>query len=131
MKAPGATVAALTSQQTDLLAWVRSLGATRSQSRALRRGTRTALIGNEDDFWVYAYSTGIPSEVAMVVVNGGGNVTNRTINTSALRGLQVSAWRTAVGTATSRVPSNTRNVEVSINAGEAAILVPSAVADSQ
>jgi glycosidase len=121
MAKPGASPIALNPQQIDLRDWTRKLGAARSGSRALRRGDRITLLGNEADFWVYAYKASA-KEIAIIAVNRGGAVT-RTISGGAL-GLSssgITGWTSALGTGTA-TPSG-GDVALTLGAGEAAIFV--------
>ncbi len=117
----GMTPPALTAQQTDLREWVRKLGAARSASRAIRRGDRLTLVGNESDFWVYAYQGG-PQEVALVVVNRGGAV-NRTVAAGPLRLTGVTSLTSATGNGTATLTG--AGIQLALGAGEAAIFVGS------
>lgn len=110
----------LTQQQLDLRDWVRRLGAARSESIALRRGSRITLVGNDPDLWVYAYAAG-PARVAIVVVNRGGDV-SRVVNASALDLSGITGFRSATGTGTLAVAGNA--LQLTIGAGEAALFVP-------
>ncbi|MDB4935950.1 MAG: Periplasmic alpha-amylase [Labilithrix sp.] len=121
MAKPGSSPAALIPQQIELRDWARKLGATRSASRALRRGDRITLLGNEADLWVYAYKAGA-KEIAIVAINRGGAV-NRTIAGGAL-GLAssgITGWTSALGTG-SASPSG-GDIAITLGAGEAAIFV--------
>jgi glycosidase len=109
----------LTAQQSDLREWVRKLGATRTASRALRRGERLTLL-SEADLWVYAYQAG-PGEVAVVAVNRGGAV-NRTIPLGPLRTGSVTALVSATGNGTMNLSG--AGLELQLAGQEAAIFVP-------
>lgn len=91
---------------------------TRAASRALRRGNRFTLIGNEGDFWVYAYEAG-PKEIAIVVVNRGSAVA-REVPLALLELGGVSSWSSPLGTGTATMTAG-GNLQVSLGAGEAAI----------
>ncbi len=119
MAKPGSTPPSLTSQQVDLRDWVRTLGATRTESRALRRGDRLTLLGSEADLWVYAYQSG-PQEIAVVVINRGG-ATSRTIAAGSLDLTGVTSFRSPLGTGSAQ-PSGD-GIAISIGAGEAAIFL--------
>jgi hypothetical protein len=118
MARPGTQAPSLTAAQIDLREWVRKLGATRSASRALRRGDRTTLV-SEGDLWVYAYQTG-PKEIAVIAVNRGGAV-NRTIGAGALQLGSVGSFTSTLGTGTAT--KNGSDLTISLGAGEAAIFV--------
>ena len=123
MAPPGGTPAVLTQQQIDLRDWARSLGATRAASRALRRGTRTSLLGTDANLWIYAYTTGVAKEYAIVVINRGGDTT-RTVSASsiALGASGITAWTPSTGTGTA---TNTGDsLTITIAAGQAAIFLP-------
>jgi alpha-glucosidase len=120
MKKPGANVIALTNDQIALRDWVRKLGAARTASRAIRRGERKTLLGNEGDLWVYAYQTA-PKEVAIVAVNRGGAVSQRTIGAGALDLGAISSFASPLGTGS--LGKNGASVVLSLGAGEAAIFV--------
>jgi glycosidase len=117
MAKPGTSPAALTSQQIDLRDWVRKLGDTRAKSRALRRGTRTTLLGNDADFWVYAWQSG-PKEIAVIAVNRGG-AQGRSVGTGSLDLSGVTGWTSALGTGTITPGSGT--LQINLGDGEAAI----------
>lgn len=114
------TPPALTAAQTDLRSFTRTLGATRTSTRALRRGTRKTLLGDEADLWVYAYQSG-PKEVAVVAINRGAAVSGRSIAATGLDLGGVSSFTSALGTGSAQ--ANGGNVTISIGAGEAAIFV--------
>jgi glycosidase len=120
MTRPGTEVATLTAQQLDLRDWVRKLGQTRASSRALRRGQRTTLIGNDPDFLVYAWQSG-PGEIAIVALNRAGIDQNRAVPTAGLNLTGVTTWDAAVGTGTAA--GSGANVQVTLGAGQAAIFV--------
>ena len=117
MAKPGTQAPVLTAQQTELRAWVRKLGAARVGSKALRRGERKTLLGNEGDLWVYAWTAG-GKDVAVVAINRGGAVNGRVIGGGGLAG---PAWTSALGTGT--LASSGADLTLSIGAGEAAIFV--------
>ncbi len=119
MAKPGTQPPALTPAQLDLREWVRKLGAVRTASKALRRGERKTLLA-EADLWVYAYQTG-PKEIAVVVVNRGGDVVGRSIDASALSLGGVAGWSSPLGKGSATSAGST--LTVSIGAGEAAIFV--------
>ena len=119
MARPGATPPALTAAQLELREHVRALGKTRTESRALRRGSRRTVL-SDGDLWVYGYEAG-PNELALVVINRGGNVSARTIGASALPIAGVSSWTSTLGTGAAS--SQGTNVTISIGAGQAAIFV--------
>lgn len=110
---------ALSAAQVDLRDFARKLGDARKKSRALRRGDRVTLVGNEADFWVYAYQSG-PKEVAVVVVNRGGAV-SRTIGAGALQLGAVTGWDSALGTGSATAAAG--SLTITLGAGEAAIFV--------
>jgi uncharacterized protein YfaQ (DUF2300 family) len=123
MTAPGAAPASLADPQLDLREWVRKLAATRTASRALRRGDRRTLLGSDGDLWVYAYVTDA-NDVAIVVVNRGGDVAGRTVDASSL-GVDLGA----LGTFTSAMGPGELSVSgsalsVSIGAGQATVFLP-------
>ena len=120
MAKPGATPPALTAQQLALRDWVRKLGAARTASRAIRRGDRVTLLGNEADLWVYAYQTG-PKEIAVVALNRGGAVSGRSIGASALSLGGVSGWTAALGKGSLATAGG--DLTLSLGAGEAAIFL--------
>ena len=119
MAKPGSTPPALIAQQIELRDWARKLGAARSGSRALRRGDRITLLGNEADLWVYAYKAG-PKEIAIIAINRGGAVT-RTIGASALNlgASGITGWMSATGTGTAATSGS--DIALTLGAGEAAI----------
>ena len=121
MAKPGGSPAALIAQQVELRDWTRKLGEARKGSRALRRGDRITLVGNEGDFWVYAYKSG-PKEIAVIAVNRGGAV-NRTVSAGALgiSGSGITSWTSALGTGS--VQANGNDLTMTLGAGEAAIFV--------
>lgn len=120
MKKPGANVVALSGEQVALRDFVRKLGATRSASRALRRGTRKTLLGTDGDLWVYAYQTA-PNELAIVAVNRGGAVTSRAIGSNGLDLSAASSFASPLGNGT--LTKNGSDVVLTLGAGEAAIFV--------
>lgn len=109
----------LTDQQLDLRAWVRKLGATRTQARALRRGERKPLLA-EADLWVYAYQSG-PKEIAVVAIDRGAGVSARAIGAGQLDLTGVTGWSSALGTGTATSAGGT--ITISIGPGEAAIFL--------
>src|SRR5690606_9149569 len=115
----GATPPALTAQQIDLRDWARKLGQTRTASRALRRGARTTLVA-EPDLWVYAYEAG-PKEIAVVVVNRGGDVSGRFVSQGALSLGGVASWQAALGTGSAAKSDG--GLTISLAAGQAAIFL--------
>jgi neopullulanase len=119
MTRPGTEPKRLTDLQVDLRRWVRALGAVRAGSRAIRRGDRIPLLGNDGNLWVYAYQTG-PTEVAVVVVNRGGAV-SRMISARSLSLGGVSTFLSPLGTGALRVDGD--RLSLNIGAGEAAIFV--------
>jgi len=119
MTRPGTAPKRLTAPQADLRRWVRALGALRTGSRAIRRGDRTTLVGNEGDLWVYAYQTG-GMEIAVVAINRGGPV-SRTISAGSLDLGAVSAFASPLGTGALRRAGDALDLE--LGAGEAAIFV--------
>jgi len=121
MAKPGSTPVALNAQQVDLRDFARKLGAARSVSRALRRGDRYTLLGNEADLWVYAYKAG-PKEIAVVVVNRGGAVT-RTIAAGALSlgSSGITGWASAAGNGSATTSGS--DLAITLGAGEAAIFL--------
>lgn len=120
MAKPGAQVTPLIAQQIDLRNWTRKLGETRKASRALRRGDRITLVGNDGDFWAYAYKAG-PKEIAVVVVNRGGAV-NREVPLALLQLGGVNGWSSPLGTGTATMTAG-GNLQVSLGAGESAIFL--------
>ena len=118
MARPDTQAPTLTAAQVDLREWVRKLGATRTGSRALRRGDRTTLL-SEGDLLVYAYQTG-PKELAVIAINRGGAV-NRTIGAGALQLGSVGSFTSALGTGTATKSGS--DLTISLGAGEAAIFV--------
>ena len=121
MTKPGLALVPLIAQQIDLRDWARKLGATRAGSRALRRGDRVTLLGNDADFWVYAYKAAGAKEVAIVAINRGAAVSNRTVSGGSL-GLATSGiagWTSALGTGTA--VTNGSDLAITLDAGEAAI----------
>jgi neopullulanase len=120
MAKPSAQVTPLIAQQIDLRNWTRKLGETRNGSRALRRGDRITLVGNEGDFWSYAYKAG-PKEIAVVVINRGGAV-NREVPLALLQASGVTGWTSALGTGTATMTAG-GNLQVVLGAGEAAIFL--------
>lgn len=120
MAKPGAQPATLTQKQIDLRDWVRKLGAARATSKALRRGKRVTLLGNEADVWVYAYDAG-GKDVAIVALNRSGSTVNRTVALGALSSTGVTSWNAVLGTGSATTQGS--NVQIALNAGEAAILL--------
>jgi glycosidase len=120
MAKPGTQPPTLTDQQKDLREWVRKLGAARNASRAIRRGDRVTLLGTEGDLWVYAWSAGA-KEVAVVAINRGGAVTNRTIGANGLNLSGITGWTSALGTGV--LTSTGTDVTLSLGAGEAALFL--------
>ena len=119
MAKPSTTAAPLTAQQIALRDWVRKLGATRTASRALRRGDRLTLIGSDGDLWVYAYQSG-PKELAIVAVNRGAAV-SRTVPTAGLDVGSVSTFASPLGTGA--LAKSGGALTLTLGAGEAAIFV--------
>ena len=121
MAKPGTTPVALNGQQVDLRDFARKLGAARSTSRALRRGDRYTLLGNEADLWVYAYKAG-PKEIAIVAINRGGSVT-RTIAAGALSlgSSGVTGWTSAAGNGSASTSG--ADIAITLGDGEAAIFL--------
>lgn len=121
MAKPGAQVTPLIAQQIDLRNWTRKLGETRTASRALRRGDRITLLGNEGDFWVYAYKAAA-KEIAVVAINRGGAV-SRTVPAGALSlgGSGITGWTAALGTGSATTSGS--DLAITLGAGEAAIFV--------
>lgn len=120
MAKPGSTPVALTADQIALRDWVRKLGETRTASRALRRGKRKTLLGDDADLWVYAYQTG-EKDVAVVAINRGGAVTQRTIGASTLNLGSVASFAAPLGTGS--LTKNGGDLVLTLGAGEAAIFV--------
>jgi glycosidase len=120
MKKPGANVIALSGDQVALRDYVRKLGATRNASRAIRRGERKTLLGTDGDLWVYAYQTG-PKEIAVVAVNRGGAVSQRSISGSGLDLAGVATFASPLGSGS--LTKNGEGVVLTLGAGEAAIFV--------
>jgi glycosidase len=120
MTKPGALPRTLTGQQVDLRSWVRKLGAARSSSRALRRGERKALLGNDGDLWVYAYAYG--GETALVAINRGAAVASRSIDASPLAVPSTAQWESALGTGSATSGADGA-LSISLDAGEAAIFI--------
>ena len=121
MAKPGGAPATLIAPQIDLRDWARKLGETRKGSRALRRGDRLTLLGNEADLWVYAYKAG-PKELAVIAINRGGAV-SRTIPAGALNlaNSGVTGWTAALGTGAATTSGS--DLAITLGAGEAAIFV--------
>lgn len=119
MTRPSLSPRALSLRQVDLRDYARKLGAARSASRAIRRGERMTLLGNESNLWVYAYQTG-PKEVAVIAVNRGPAV-DRIVPTGSLSLGEITSFRSAtdVGAAT----KVTGGVRVALGPGEATIFV--------
>lgn len=120
MSKPGTQPVALTAKQVDLRDWVRKLGATRSASKALRRGKRVTLLGNEGDFWVYAYDAG-GKDVAIVALNRGGSTVDRTVGLGSISANGVTSWSAPLGTGSATTQGS--SVQISLGAGQAAIFV--------
>ena len=118
MSKPGTQAATLTQQQIDLRDWVRKLGAARTSSKALRRGKRVTLVGDDGDFWVYAWDAG-GKDLALVAINRGAAIT-RAVNLGAIQASGVS-WKAALGTGSAT--SQGASVEITLGAGEAAIFL--------
>ena len=121
MAKPGTTPVALNGQQVDLRDFARKLGAARLGSRAIRRGDRYTLLGNEADLWVYAYKAG-PKEIAIVAINRGGSVT-RTIAAGALSlgSSGVTGWTSAAGNGSASTSG--ADIAITLGDGEAAIFL--------
>jgi neopullulanase len=121
MSKPGVPAKTLSAQQLDLRDWVRKLGAARTASRALRRGKRVTLLGNEADFWVYAYEAA-PKEIAIIALNRGSDpVVARSVALGSLQAAGVGSWKSALGTGTA-TPAGA-SLQISLGGGEAAIFV--------
>jgi hypothetical protein len=121
MTKPGSALVPLIAQQIDLRDWARKLGAARAGSRALRRGDRVTLLGNDADFWVYAYKATGAKEITIVAVNRGAAVSNRTVSGGSL-GLAssgITGW--ASGRGTGRAVTSGSDLAITLGAGEAAI----------
>lgn len=119
MAKPGTSAAPLTAQQIALRDWVRKLGATRTASRALRRGDRVTLVGSDGDLWVYAYQSG-PKDLAVVAVNRGASV-NRSIPVAGLDVGSVTTFASPLGTGS--LAKGAGALTLTLGAGEAAIFV--------
>jgi glycosidase len=119
MHRPGAQVQPLTDLQLAQLDWSRKLGQARFASRALRRGSRLTLVGDDPNFWVYAYSDG--ADVAIVAVNRGDAVTSRVVSTNGLSLSGKTSFSSALGIGTATIGSG--SISVSLPAGEAAIFL--------
>ena len=122
MAKAGGSPAALIAPQIALRDWARKLGETRKGSRALRRGDRITLVGNDADFWVYAYKVSA-KEIAVIAINRGGAV-SRTVAAGALglSGSGITGWTSALGTGTAQA-SGASDLSITLGAGEAAIFV--------
>jgi glycosidase len=123
MVKPGATLVPLIPQQIDLRDWARKLGATRAASRALRRGDRVTLLGNDADFWVYAYKASGAKEIAIVAINRGADQNARAVSGGSL-GLAssgISGWTSALGTGSAATNGN--DLTITLGAGQAAIFI--------
>lgn len=120
MAKPGGSPLVPTAQQLDLRNWVRKLGETRKASRALRRGNRVTLLGNEGDLWVYAYEAGA-KEIAVVAINRGGAV-NRTVSLALLPLGGVTGFTSALGTGSASITGG-GDLQLNLGAGEAGIFV--------
>ena len=121
MTKPGSALVPLIAQQIDLRDWARKLGAARAGSRALRRGDRITLLGTDADFWVYAYKAAGAKEIAIVAVNRGASVNNRTVSGGSL-GLAssgIAGWTSALGTGSAVTTGS--DLAITLGAGEAAI----------
>lgn len=119
MARPGGTPPALTAQQIGLRDWARKLGAARASSKALRRGERVTLIGNEGDLWVYAYQAG-PKEIAIVAINRGGAV-SRSVPTTGLDLSGVASFRAALDRGT--VTAAGGALTLTLGAGQAGLFL--------
>jgi hypothetical protein len=119
MAKPGAGAVALTADQVGMREWVRKLGATRTSSRALRRGDRVTLLGTDGDLWVYAYQAG-PKDLAVVAVNRGAAV-SRTVATSGIDVGSVATFASPLGTGS--LAKTAGGLALTLGAGEAAIFV--------
>jgi glycosidase len=119
MAKPGQSPAALTADQVAMRQWVRKLGATRTASRALRRGERVTLLGTDGDLWVYAYQAS-PKDLAIVAVNRGGAV-NRTVATTGIVVSSVASFASPLGTGS--LAKTAGGLALTLGAGEAAIFV--------
>jgi glycosidase len=119
MARPSTSAPALTAAQLDLREHVRALGKTRNESRALRRGTRRPLV-SEGDLWVYAYEAE-SNDVALVVINRGGNVVGRSFSAGTLSIGGISSWTSALGSGSASSQGST--LTVSLDAGQAAIFI--------
>jgi len=118
MAKPGSSPPALIPQQIALRDWTRKLGEARKASRALRRGQRITLLGNEGDLWVYAYKAG-PKEIAIVAVNRGAAV-NRTVSLALLPLDGATGFTSALGTGSATITGG-GDLQLSLGDGEAAI----------
>ncbi len=120
MAKPGTQKAAPTPPQVDLRSWVRKLGATRTASKALRRGKRVTLLGNDGNLWVYGFDAG-GKELAVVAINRGDAVSNRGIGSGGLNVAAAAGWTSALGTGT--LAASGGGFTLSLGAGEAAVFV--------
>ncbi|HVH45873.1 MAG TPA: alpha-amylase family glycosyl hydrolase [Labilithrix sp.] len=119
MHKPGAAVLPLSSEQVALLEFARKLGTTRTASRALRRGARVTLVGDDADLWVYGYEDG--GDVAIIAVNRGGAVTSRLVPTNGLSLGGITSLISPLGTGSATLGGS--GVTLSVPAGETAIFV--------
>jgi glycosidase len=119
MSRPGAGPATLTAAQIALRDFVRKLGAARTSSKAIRRGKRVTLVGNEADFWVYAYQA--DKSVALVALNRGGSDVVRTVGLGSVASAGVTKWTSSLGTGAATAKGS--EVEIALAAGQAAIFL--------
>ena len=100
-------------QQLALRGWIQALAQARAAHPALTRGARLPLLV-EPDLYVYARQLG--DNVALVVLNRGGDVQDRRVNLGALAG---AAFQTVAGDGQARIDGN--SVLISIGGGQSAI----------
>lgn len=112
--AMGPAPAAPTAQQAELKAWIETLASARRASHALTRGRRAPLLVEPD---LYVFARADADQVALVVLNRGGEVRDRRVALGALAG--AGNWQVAAGSLT--VTPDGDGVRVSVPAGESGI----------
>lgn len=114
----------LRTEQTDLRTFVAALGRARQASVAWRRGRRVPLLVSAD-LYVVAWVGDRPGEVAIMIANRGGDVTNRGIdglNATQLEGIATLSRAAGLG-AVRRTGTSTR-IFIDMPAGETGVFLP-------
>lgn len=105
-----------TGLQAELRAWIEGLADARRSHPALTRGARAPLLVEPD---LYVVARHLDGEVALVVLNRGGEVRDRRVSLGALGG--VGAWRTVAGAVVATPDGDA--VRISVPAGESGVVV--------